>query len=454
LAATDECAPPPIAPAEGTTPEPADDACPADEDTEGVESTGGAGSDVQRATVDEDETPVTEPDEQEDEVATETPVEDTTEAPTETPQVDDAQQADTAAGCGQPICPIGQTPESAGEAETGPAGPDASDEAPEATEESSAPEVTMEVEGDNGQSGDVPAEFDVIVPASGWVTTPPGPLVVTASGVVVAVNGDGDQLALATFGGGDLHRIGQAYYPIVLPETDQVLVGFNGGGSELSVGQWSPATGLVQLTEQDPNGPVYRDVPAGWENGVAYYERTYKDGSGRVELRRVVEGEDEVVWSRDGVSVLTRHPIPISAGFLIATSDGWLLIGADGSEQNLGGGVTGEVSAYAVTESGGLIAYASGGSLYVAPLGAPGAVQASIPFAGGPGTGFDFAPGGAYLSVGDGGDLVIYDPTGNAVTSVPSPDGGFGGTYWLSDGIRAASGGQIVLVPASALPPI
>ena len=151
----------------------------------------------------------------------------------------------------------------------------------------------------------------------------------------------------------------------------------------------------------------------------------------------VNSGETSEIWRSEGVALSPGRPIPTGDGFLIATTQSWLLISADGNETNLGPndyGLTGEgfLSPFAS-----LVAYPAGGQIIVADINSPGiAIGQGIPFVDGPGSGFTWSPDGYYLAVADGSSLQIFDTSGASVGVAASNAGvTIAAPQWLADGI-------------------
>jgi hypothetical protein len=82
------------------------------------------------------------------------------------------------------------------------------------------------------------------------------------------------------------------------------------------------------------------------------------------------------------------------------------------------------------------MAYPAGSQLIVAPVTSPGVPQAVIPYDGV--SGFEFAPGGEQIVVGDGAGLQIYSTQDGTYVSGATSSGGatIVAPYWDESGIR------------------
>ncbi|MDQ3045047.1 MAG: hypothetical protein M3R06_07855 [Chloroflexota bacterium] len=193
-----------------------------------------------------------------------------------------------------------------------------------------------------------------------------------------------------------------------------------------------------QVAPPDAQGRVHADVPAGWLNGDAVYQRLILDGSGVTELRQVGQDgtNDRLLWTGVVGTVYTDQPVQLGAasGFLLASDAGWLMVDPDGTATTVGSspGPVGRT----LVGPGGRFAYVSGGQVVIATTGAPGAASGTVPYAGGPDSGFDFSPTGDRLVVSDGTSFNFYDTNGAALSVVsPSNAGVVGAPLWFDPNI-------------------
>ncbi len=314
---------------------------------------------------------------------------------------------------------------------------------------------------ETAEATDAPFDLDQaplyapLPPGAGPVS---GPLRFAPSrGVLVDLSGDGTSLALADLSGGAVGLGVDAYYPMWSESGTLGFAYYPAGEDQPSIGAWSPGSGIVtRLTTQDGVGGDHRDVPAGWVGGDLYYERTFPDESGgRVELRRV-RGDgsnDALVWEDDGVQVTSAHPFPVSGGFAIATSGGWLLV-QDGTASGLGAVTLGGRISQLEVGPGGWTAYADGQSIAVVGSQNFDSVVSVLPFSEDPGAGFSWSPDGARLAVTDSAGLAIFDAASGAELASWSSEGLVGAPLWTAEGVLFVRGGPdaaIHLLPADAI---
>ena len=127
------------------------------------------------------------------------------------------------------------------------------------------------------------------------------------------------------------------------------------------------------------------------------------------------------------------RPYPSNGGLLVPTLNYWLLITQDGVTEITGNPAQQAVEQIRLKPDQGLIAYSTGGTIYVAPLDAPGDATAQIPY---PGVDYDVSPDGTQVAILSGDGIAIYDLAGNLVTTIPNPEGlAVGSLTWLNDGI-------------------
>jgi len=241
----------------------------------------------------------------------------------------------------------------------------------------------------------------------------------TSDGTTAAATGAGVSVVVPS---GQEVTLPGASAPIWSPRGGVLLVTatFDGNPSPTAA-IWDRDSGSFQALAGSRAGEgdgAYRDLPAGWAGSVAYYQRVYLDGSGRVELRFA----------------------EVTGG--VETGNAWS--GETGSR--FGEGVT----AARVSPDGGSIAYAEVGQLYVAPLSDP--VGGAVPI-GGAGIGFDWAPSGNRLAVSDGASLTLVDRAGTNIGTVTVADSGIGAPLWRDDGIYLplldGSGTVVLIDPAT-----
>ena len=280
-----------------------------------------------------------------------------------------------------------------------------------------------------------------ITDISGSGGAPVGPLRINLpeSLMVLASDSSGSNLQVVTTADGTvIVDLGSAANPIWSP-MGIVLLYENLGSGTGQASLYDSQTGEVIPISAETDESYLEEIPAGWSGQSAYYLRVLGNAENTVILYGydVNSRQSTEVWRSDGIVLSGGRPIPTNDGFLIATDSQWLFIGADGSESDLGAnsyGLGGEgfPSPFAT-----LLAYPSGGQLVIAEVASPGVpVGQPIPYAGGPGSGFSWAPSGEYLVVTDGASLQIYDYLGTYLGEATSSEGAaVGSPQWLADGI-------------------
>ncbi len=269
---------------------------------------------------------------------------------------------------------------------------------------------------------------------------PLGPLRVNSPGTLMVLSSDagGSDLQVVSMSDGSVvAHLGAGADPIWSPLGIVLLYQSYADGTP-SVGLYDGDTGKFEPISDPSKDGAVQDIPAGWSGTSAYYLRETGDQDSTVILYGydVNSGETTEVWRSTGVALSGGRPIPTGDGFLIATTASWLLVGADGSESNLGPndfGLTGEGF---LSPGANLVAYPAGDQLIVADASSPGIPMAQIPYVNGNGAGFTWSPDGSYLAVSDGYSLQIYDTSGNFLAAATSDNGvTIAAPQWLSDGI-------------------
>jgi hypothetical protein len=269
---------------------------------------------------------------------------------------------------------------------------------------------------------------------------PVGPLRINAPGdrMVLSSDQSGSNLQVVSMSDGSvLADLGAGADPIWSPLGIVLLYQTHGSGAP-AVALYEGDTGANHVISDPATDGAVQDIPAGWSGASAYYLRETGDAESTVILFAydVNTGNTSEVWRSTGVALSNGRPIPTGDGFLIATTASWLLVGTDGSEQNLGPndyGLTGEGF---LSPNASLVAYPANGQLVIADVSSPGIPQALLPYSGGAGAGFTWSPDGSYVAVSDGAALQIYDAAGNFIGAADSSAGvTIAAPQWLSDGI-------------------
>jgi hypothetical protein len=319
-----------------------------------------------------------------------------------------------------------------------------------AAEETPTSETTAETtaiggptaEANGSQTSNATAILDDTARIAGITSggAPVGPLRVNSPGTLMVLSSDqgGSDLQVVSMSDGSIvAHLGAGADPIWSPLGIMVLFQSHSSGTP-SVALYDGDTGKAEPISDPAKDGAVQDIPAGWSGTSAYYLRETGDDQSTVILFAydVNTGGTEEIWRSTGVALSGGRPIPTGDGFLIATTASWLLIGADGSESNLGPndyGLTGEGF---LSPGASLVAYPAGDQLIVADVGNPGIPMAQIPYVNGTGVGFTWSPDGSYLAISDGYSLQIYDTAGNFLGAATSDNGvTIAAPQWLSDGI-------------------
>ena len=249
---------------------------------------------------------------------------------------------------------------------------------------------------------------------------------------------DGGELAIVSADGA-ISGLGQGFYPTWSPGGQLAYTVDNGVSAVVHL-----AGGGAISAPGPEDGEAFRDVPAGWNGEAPVILRTDRDRAAYAEL--YVAGSGEPFWRREDIGLAGLGAIQAGGGFLVPTTDGWLLVDQGGGEQNLGPVVSGEVRAMVVGPNG-LLAYLAGGSVWVGAATNP---AGAAPIAAG--SGFDFAPTGDRIAVTDGASLTVYDLGGGVIESWTPEDGSaVGAPYWNGDGIVVPVGSTLRQVPNSEI---
>jgi len=302
-------------------------------------------------------------------------------------------------------------------------------------------ETTGEAVG--GATASLLDQADVVATLGGGISAPIGRMEFgPAINWYVVTLSDGS-MGVANSSGSILASLGAGSYPIWSPQ-GLVLLYADVSGAYSSVATWDAQSGQVYFGGASSERAV-SDIPAGWLGNRYYYQRTFPDSPGEIEVRSANwdGSDDQLIWAGTDVSPVTARPVVTELGITIATSAGWLVIGANGSVSNMGGAAFGSVSAPIVSPGGSLIAYSADGMVYVANINNPGSpVGTGIPYAGGFGSGYAFATSGEELVVSSAGGLSLYTIFGVSLGSAASSVT-IAAPYWVEDRIYFLEVGDI-----------
>jgi type VI secretion system secreted protein VgrG len=335
-------------------------------------------------------------------------------------------------GSSPPIQPSGGTADDPGIEEDDPAGEEPTGEIVPTDEpaETPVPEEATET-GVGGASTAFLDQAEVIVPLGGGISAPPGRLEFNPAITWYTVTLADGSLGIADTSGTIVASLGAGVTPVWSP---QGLVLLFGTGS--AVATWDADSGQIFFGGA-PSDRATADVPAGWLGDRYYYQRTFPDSPGEIEIHSAAwdGSDDQLVWSGTEVYPVNARPVATAAGITIATSAGWLIVGPDGSVSDVGGAAFGSVGAPIISPGGSLIAYSADGAVFVAPIESPGSPLGSgIPYAGGAGAGYAFATSGEELVVSSQGGLALYTIYGEPLASVDSSVP-IAAPYWIEDRI-------------------
>lgn len=300
----------------------------------------------------------------------------------------------------------------------------------------SGPDGTEEAIG-----GQVAAMLDaapVIADLGGGVTAPVGRLEFRSAIDLYCVWLSDGSLGVVSFDGGVMASLGAGTHPIWSPQGLILLYADVGSGSS-RVKTWDSETGEIYAGGADSERTV-NDVPAGWSGTLYYYQRTFPDSPGEIELHSAAwdGSNDQLIWSSTGVYPVSARPTASNDGFLIATDSSWIVVAPDGNSWELGGNPYGAIGAPIMSPGRVLIAYTSGSEIIIADAANPGvAIAGGIPYTGG----FDFSSDGNRLVVANGSSLMIYSVYGESLGSA-SGSSPLGPPYWLDDTIYYLEFGQ------------
>ena len=241
------------------------------------------------------------------------------------------------------------------------------------------------------------------------------------------------QLAVANTAGTIVAGLGAGVLPIWSP-AGGVLLFQQLTGSTPGVAVWDGDTGSVFSIGAPADGTVV-DTPAGWQGTRLYYQRTFPDQPGLIELHSANwDGSDDVVvWRAEGITPISERPVAFNGGFIIADASNWLIVYADGGQVTVGPQVFGSVGAPILSPGGSLIAYDADGGVYVAPVDNPGSPLGSpISFSGGSGSGYAFATSGEQIAVSQPGGFGLFDIYGGALGQAFGSNP-LSAPYWIQD---------------------
>jgi hypothetical protein len=308
-------------------------------------------------------------------------------------------------------------------------------------DDSATEEATSDAQGGGDLTAVAPLDDTARIAGVTSGGAPIGPLRINTPGTLMILSSDpaGSDLQVVSMEDGSVvANLGAGANPIWSPLGMLVLYQSYSDGAPAAA-LYDGETGEIQTISDPAADGAIQDIPAGWSGTSAYYLRETGDEASTVVLYAydVNTGESTSVWSSEGVALSAGRPIPTGDGFLIATTQSWLLIGPDGSESNLGPndyGLTGEgfLSPFAS-----LVAYPAGGQIIVAEISTPGiAIGQPIPFVEGAGAGFSWSPDGFHLAVSDGYSIQVYDTFGEFAGAAASDAGVMiAAPQWLADGI-------------------
>jgi hypothetical protein len=346
------------------------------------------------------------------------------EVPTDTPEVEqqptEAPPEPTSSG----IEPTDNTP------------PPEDTETPEASPEETP---TEEI---NGSGADLSsAETLIPLPGDASWTSGPFPAKTADDGAQFAVISTGGQLAAVNLASGDVIPIGPGASPMWSPLGYELLY----ASSPTTVSTWDRPSGAVNQMGSSDGGQTM-DVPAGWIGEHLYYLRSFSDQPGHVELHQAIwdGSEDTIVWTADDVNMTSDHAVATDSAILIPTDTGWRSVTPSGDETSLGDNPYGAIGDATLSSDGSLIAYTSGGRLFVASSGSPGSPIFDAIY---PDGGFDFSPDGTQIvSAGSDGLVTFSTSDGTQTAFIPNGDGMHAtAPWWTSDGL--------VFIDAGASPP-
>ena len=276
------------------------------------------------------------------------------------------------------------------------------------------------------------------------VSAPAGGLKMPFDLAYFVITSPDGSLAVADTSGNLIHSLGAAAFPVWSPK-GLVLAYEDLSGELPAVMSWDREDGGVYAIGAESEIPV-ADVPAGWVGSQIYYLRSFPDSPGTVELRRADwdGGNDEIVWTAEGIDLSGERPVATLDGVLIPTSNSWMFVNVAGgvSELTASSGFVGEPL---LSPFGSLVAYPVGDQLIVAPTADPGSPQVVIPYPDGY-SGFDFSPDGSQMVVSDGTTLLIYTTDDGSLISQSSDGSAVAFPHWSDDGIRYLALGNPTLL--------
>lgn len=264
--------------------------------------------------------------------------------------------------------------------------------------------------GDGAESPRPIAELPAGATVSSVAYTPDGAVAVTDyAGVTVYETGG---VPVASIPGG----VG----PVWSPLGRVLLLAVPGeDGESTTIAVWDRDSGELFPPAGSEEPLPHRDLPAGWVEATAYYQRVFLDGSGRVELRAVSvlgEAPARAVWEAEAPRLFAQG-----------------------------------VTAARVSPDGSRLAYVGDEQLYVSSIADPeGSAVAVAPAP----TGFDWAPDGSRLAASTGIDVGIFDAAGSPLATITDGGGALLGVpLWRDEGVyvaRAGTAPAVVLLPPTA----
>jgi hypothetical protein len=199
---------------------------------------------------------------------------------------------------------------------------------------------------------------------------------------------------------------------------------------------WDAQDGVMYSVAK-PSDVATIDIPGGWYGSRVYYQRTFPDQPGRIEIRSASwdGSDDRLIWEDGNTTAVSGRPVATGGGLLIATPSNWILVSPDGIASDMGPNTVGSVGAPILSPGGSLIAYDAGGQVFVASVQSPGApLNAGIVYIGGFGAGFAFATSGEEVVVTSSSGMSLYSIYGDMLASAATSSQ-IAAPYWIEDSI-------------------
>lgn len=269
---------------------------------------------------------------------------------------------------------------------------------------------------------------DTITGLPSGTSSPLGRLEFSPGMNLYAVTAPDGQLAVANLDGELVITLGPGNLPVW---AGSAMMFSAPGDSGTVVGIWNSESGelsYVPASEDEASS----DVPIGGNGSSFYFLRTFPDRPGAMEIHSAsIDGSDNgAIWTSDSANLSGDRPVWSSNGMLVPTDSSWLLIGADGSEADLGANNYGYVGAPVLSPGEGLMAYSAGDQVIIAWTDSPGAAVATAPFDGTNG-GYAFSTSGEEVVVSTGTALHVVSYQGDDLGTLDGTQP-IGGVYWIS----------------------